>query len=299
MSDTTNQIASTLLGKKVSYSDEYNPSLLVAVPRSENRKQYNIQNDSLPFEGWDVWHAYEFSSMSENGVPVTRLMKLKYNCTSEFIIESKSLKLYLNSFNMTRYGKSIKECLEICKNIIEKDLSEKLQTEVTVNFIEENAERVQIFNDFNNLMDYIDESTLKIEKFKESPELIEVEQSKKTEGHFLMFDSLRSNCRVTHQPDFGDVFIYYKSSKHIKENSLVKYLSSFRSEYHFHEECCEMIYKRLYDLLDRDDELFVCALYTRRGGIDICPSRHSKNCNIVDAFKLTDTSIYARKSIKQ
>lgn len=299
MSDKTNQIASTLLGKKVSYSDEYNPSLLVAVPRYENRKQYNIQNDNLPFEGWDVWHAYEFSSMSENGVPVTRLMKLKYNCTSEFIIESKSLKLYLNSFNMTRYGKSIKECLEICKNIIEKDLSEKLQTEVTVNFIEENAERVQIFNDFNNLMDYIDESTLKIEKFKESPELIEAEQSKKTEGHFLMFDSLRSNCRVTHQPDFGDVFIYYKSSKHIKENSLVKYLSSFRSEYHFHEECCEMIYKRLYDLLDRDDELFVCALYTRRGGIDICPSRHSKNCNIVDVFKLTDTSIYARKSIKQ
>lgn len=299
MSDKTNQIASTLLGKKVSYSDEYNPSLLVAVPRYENRKQYNIQNDSLPFEGWDVWHAYEFSSMSENGVPVTRLMKLKYNCTSEFIIESKSLKLYLNSFNMTRYGKSIKECLEICKNIIEKDLSEKLQTEVTVNFIEENAERVQIFNDFNNLMDYIDESTLKIEKFKESPELIEVEQSKKTEGHFLMFDSLRSNCRVTHQPDFGDVFIYYKSSKHIKENSLVKYLSSFRSEYHFHEECCEMIYKRLYDMLDIDDELFVCALYTRRGGIDICPTRWSKNCNIVDVFKLTDTSIYARKSIKQ
>lgn len=299
MSDKTNQIASTLLGKKVSYSDEYNPSLLVAVPRYENRKQYNIQNDSLPFEGWDVWHAYEFSSMSENGVPVTRLMKLKYNCTSEFIIESKSLKLYLNSFNMTRYGKSIKECLEICKNIIEKDLSEKLQTEVTVNFIEENAERVQIFNDFNNLMDYIDESTLKIEKFKESPELIEAEQSKKTEGHFLMFDSLRSNCRVTHQPDFGDVFIYYKSSKHIKENSLVKYLSSFRSEYHFHEECCEMIYKRLYDLLDRDDELFVCALYTRRGGIDICPTRWSKNCNIVDVFKLTNTSIYARKSIKQ
>ncbi|OLA77168.1 MAG: hypothetical protein BHW55_06410 [Candidatus Melainabacteria bacterium 35_41] len=299
MSDKTNQIASTLLGKKVSYSDEYNPSLLVAVPRYENRKQYNIQNDSLPFEGWDVWHAYEFSSMSENGVPVTRLMKLKYNCTSEFIIESKSLKLYLNSFNMTRYGKSIKECLEICKNIIEKDLSEKLQTEVTVNFIEENAERVQIFNDFNNLMDYIDESTLKIEKFKESPELIEGEQSKKTEGHFLMFDSLRSNCRVTHQPDFGDVFIYYKSSKHIKENSLVKYLSSFRSEYHFHEECCEMIYKRLYDMLDIDDELFVCALYTRRGGIDICPSRWSKNCNIIDVFKLTDTSIYARKSIKQ
>ena len=115
----------------------------------------------------------------------------------------------------------------------------------------------------------------------------------------MTFDSLRSNCRVTHQPDFGDLFLYYKSAKHITEESLVKYLSSFRSEFHFHEECCEMIFKRLYDILDADDKLFVCALYTRRGGIDICPSRWTANCNISDVSILNDIKRFARGSIKQ
>ena len=110
---------------------------------------------------------------------------------------------------------------------------------------------------------------------------------------------MRSNCRVTHQPDFGDVFIYYNSKKHILESSLVQYLCSFRQEYHFHEECVEMIYKRLFDLLDVDDELFVCALYTRRGGIDISPVRYSKNCKIDDFKDLIDIKKFARNGIKQ
>lgn len=292
----TDEIASTHLGKKSNGSETYNPSLLVAVPRVENRKLYHIPSDNLPFEGWDVWHAYEFSCLTENGIPVTRLMKIKYNCNSNYIIESKSLKLYLNSFNMTRFGSTINDCLSICKKNIEKDLSEKLQTAVCVNFIND-TERVEIFDNFKNIMDFVDEKTLKIEKFKEAPELIEAEQSDEIKSYYLKFDSLRSNCRVTHQPDFGDVFIYYKSRKHIIEQSLVKYLCSFRSEYHFHEECCEMIYKRLFDLLDKDDELFVCALYTRRGGIDICPVRW--NCSIEDVHKLLDITKYARNGIKQ
>lgn len=293
----TDEIASTHLGKKSEGSETYNPSLLVAIPRFENRKQYNIQNNNLPFEGWDVWHAYEFSAMTENGIPVTRLMKLKYNCTSEFLVESKSLKLYLNSFNMTKFGCTITECLEICKKTIEKDLSEKLKTEVTANFIENNAERSAIFTNFENIMNSVDEKTLKVEKFKEAPELLETEETEKEQTYHLMFDSLRSNCRVTHQPDFGDLYLYYRSKKHILEASIVKYLSSFRSEFHFHEECCEMIYKRLFDLLDSGDELFVCALYTRRGGIDICPVR--TNCILDDALKLIDLIKFARGSIKQ
>lgn len=293
----TDEIASTHLGKKSEGSETYNPSLLVAIPRFENRKQYNIQNNNLPFEGWDVWHAYEFSAMTENGIPVTRLMKLKYNCTSEFLVESKSLKLYLNSFNMTKFGCTITECLEICKKTIEKDLSEKLKTEVTANFIENNAERSAIFTNFENIMNFVDEKTLKVEKFKEAPELLETEETEKEQTYHLRFDSLRSNCRVTHQPDFGDLYLYYRSKKHILEHSIVKYLSSFRSEYHFHEECCEMIYKRLFDLLDSGDELFVCALYTRRGGIDICPVR--TNCIVDDALKLIDLTKFARGSIKQ
>ena len=299
MYNQTEKIASTFLGKKVDGSEKYNPELLIEIPRFENREQYDIHNNALPFFGWDVWHAYEFSCLTKNGIPVTRLMKLKYNCNSEFLVESKSLKLYLNSFNMTRLGNNITECLEICKNKIEKDMSERLKTEVSVNFINNNTERVEIFSEFKNIMDFVDESNLKIEHYKEAPQVLDTEQKDIVNTYYITFDSLRSNCRVTHQPDFGDVFIYYKSKKHIKENSLIEYLTSFRSEYHFHEECCEMIFKRLLDILDTGDELFVCALYTRRGGIDICPSRWSKNCNIQDVNKLIDITSYARNGIKQ
>ena len=295
----TDELASTHLGKKSQGSEKYNPSLLVAIPRCENRKQYNIDGNNLPFDGFDVWHAYEFSALTQNGVPVTRLLKLKYDCKSKFLVESKSLKLYLNSFNMSKFGATVNECLEICKNIIEKDLEEKLKTKIEANFIENSAERKEIFKNFQNIMNFVDEKTLKVEKFKEAPELLETKETDEEKSYYLTFDSLRSNCRVTHQPDFGDLFLYYKSKKHILENSLVKYLSSFRSEFHFHEECCEMIYKRLYDLLDNDDELFVCALYTRRGGIDICPVRRSKNYKPDEVLILGDVKKFARGSIKQ
>ena len=299
ITDKTNEIAAKFLGKKTDGSVEYDPSLLVAVPRIENRRQYGIENENLPFDGFDIWHAYEFSAMTENGLPVTRLMKMKYSCENDFLVESKSLKLYLNSFNMSRFGKNIEECLEICKNIIERDLSEKLQTSVSVNFLNNNSSRINIFENFENIMDFVNEDDLKVEKFKEAPELLETEESDFLSEYFLMFDSLRSNCRVTHQPDFGDAYIYYKSKKHIKEDSLIRYLVSFRSEFHFHEECCEMIFKRLSDILDSEDELFVCALYTRRGGIDICPVRLSKNCTINPAENLLDVTKFARCGIKQ
>lgn len=296
MQKITDKIASTHLGKKVDGSSYYDPSLLVAVPRIENRKQYNIDSDNLPFEGYDVWHAYEFSCLTEKGLPVTKVLKLKYNCTSEFIIESKSLKLYLNSFNMTKLGNNTQECLETCKETISNDLSEVLKTPVSVNFLDDSVKITNIFENFKNIVDFVDETNLIVDKFKEAPEILETEICSE-KRYYLKFSSLRSNCRVTHQPDFGDVFIYYKSQKHIKEETLVKYLCSFRSEFHFHEECCEMIYKRLSDILNKKDELFVCALYTRRGGIDICPTR--KNCIMEDSNILVDLNKLARNGIKQ
>ncbi len=299
MESKTNTIASKLLGKNVKGSDLYNPAFLVSVPRIENRQQYNIFENDLPFCGYDIWHAYEFSTMTQNGLPVTRLMKMKYSCQSKYIVESKSLKLYLNSFNMTKNGKNTQECLNISKKIIEKDLSDCLKTEVEINFLENDIKVFKVFDDFKNLLKLTDENALKIEKFKESPSLLEFAQTSKEQTYKLYFDALRSNCRVTHQPDFGDVFIYYKSKKHILEDSLIKYLCSFRSEFHFHEECCEMIFKRLYDILDKNDGLFVCILYTRRGGIDICPVRYSKNCEFSDYTNLTDTLKLVRHGIKQ
>lgn len=295
----TDLAASTHLGKKSAGSELYDSGLLVAVPRLENRSHYGIKNDDLPFVGYDVWHAYEFSAMTKKGLPVTRVLKLKYNATSEFIVESKSLKLYLNSFNMTRLGENISECLSLCKSMIEKDLSAKLEAEVLVEFLDNDAEKSNIFSQFVNVLNFVDENSLSIEAFKEAPELLKVYETKEKQDYYLKFDSLRSNCRVTHQPDFGDVYIHYSSKKHIDEASLVQYLVSFRSEYHFHEECCEMIYKRLLDLLDKEDELFVCALYTRRGGIDITPVRWNKAGFVEDAEKILDLSTFARSGIKQ
>lgn len=297
--NTTDKIASTHLGKKSSGSESYDSSLLVAIPRIENRKQYNIENSNLPFIGFDIWHAYEFSSLTKNNIPFTKVLKIKYNCDSEFLIESKSLKLYLNSFNMSQFGNTIEEALEICKEIIIKDLSEILKTKVEVKILDASTRQEILYNNFKELKDLIDENQISVEKFKEAPEVLTTENKNETKEYYIKFSALRSNCRVTHQPDFGTAYIYYKSKKHIFESSLIKYLTSFRSEYHFHEECTEMIYKRLEAILDKDDELFVSALYTRRGGIDICPSRWSKNCSFHEVEKLLDLNSYAVSGIMQ
>ena len=294
MNNRTDEIAAKFLGKKTEGSFEYNPELLVAVPREENRRHYDIDNRKLPFEGFDVWHAFEFSAMTENSVPVTRVLKIKYSCESDYIVESKSLKLYLNSFNMRKIGATVKDCLDLCKVDIVRDLSAKLGVTVEAEFLKISAERREIFAKFRNITDFVEEGSLNITKFKESPEFLRVNPASEMRVNHIMFESLRSNCRVTHQPDFGSVFIYYKSQKHIDEASLVEYLVSFRSEYHFHEECCEMIYKRLYDLLEEDAELMVCALYTRRGGINICPVRYCKNyAPDENIMKLGTTSLFA------
>lgn len=293
----TDSLASKYLGKKVEGRETYEPSLLVAIPRIENRRQYNIDNKNLPFIGYDVWQAYEFSCMTENGLPVTRVLKLKYPCDSEFLVESKSLKLYLNSFNMSRFGKNISECLDICKIKIQNDLQNVLKTTIECEFLDNNVKKSELYKSFKNIFEVVNEENITVEAFKESPELLEVTAENEIKEYFWTFDSLRSNCRVTHQPDFGDVFIYYRSKKRIKEDSLVKYLVSFRSEYHFHEECCEMIFKRILDILDDGDKLFVSALYTRRGGIDISPVR--SNCGLKMAEKLLDVKTFARYGIKQ
>lgn len=294
----TDKIAAKHLGKKNIEVLQYNPELLVAIPREDNRKQYNIFSDKLDFIGWDIWHAYEFSVMTKNGLPITKLIKIKYNCESEFLVESKSLKLYLNSYNMMKIGQNINDCLDICKKNIEKDLSNVLKTTVVINYIDNN-ERIDIFENFRNIIELVDENNLNIECYKENPNVLRFVDENIKQEHYLKFDSLRSNCRVTHQPDFGDLFIYYKSKKHIEEETLIKYLCSFRSEYHFHEECCEMIFKRLFDMLSPEDELFVCALYTRRGGIDICPIRLTKNCEFKDFSALIDVDKLARNGVKQ
>ena len=290
--DTTNLV----LGKSTSYQEEYSPSLLQRIERQLGRSAIkNLKS----FEGFDVWHLYELTYLNLNGLPCVCMGCMIVPAKSKYIVESKSLKLYLNSFNMSSFGTTVSECLDICKKLIEKDLSNALQTDVNIDFLNNNALRTEIFSQYIDIMTLVQEQDIVISQFTESPQLLQTENADRVQAYYLSFDALRSNCRVTHQPDFGDVYIYYKSNIHIKEASIIEYLTSFRSEYHFHEECCEMIFKRLSDILNSNDELMVCALYTRRGGIDICPIRYTSNLINQDILKLADTSIFARKGIKQ
>ncbi len=113
-----------LLGKNVAFPQSYDSSILVAVPREVNRKQYHLDSDQLPFVGYDVWHGYELSFLTLNGLPVNRVLKMVYSSNTPNIVESKSFKLYLNSLNNSRYGVNVIDGLTLVKELIERDLSE-------------------------------------------------------------------------------------------------------------------------------------------------------------------------------
>lgn len=293
----TEKLAATHLGKRSEGSELYDKSLLVAVPRYENRQQYNIKEDNLPFVGYDIWDAYEVSFMTANNIPCSYVLKIKYNCNSKYIVESKSLKLYLNSFNMTPLKKTVAESEEFFLSMVKNDLDELLQTDVELKLHTKfTTSECNIFKDYISIRDIIDLDNISCYHFNESPSELTYDEDNNNKELLLTFDSVRSNCRVTHQPDFGDIFIRIKSKKGISLEGLLRYLVSFRKEWHFHEECCEMIYKRLYDKYE-PEILMVGALYTRRGGIDICPIRANKE-EYLDS-ELLDISIFNRRTAKQ
>ena len=255
--------------------DEVDPSLLVGVPRVLNRTAYEINEEDLPFDGFDTWNCYEFSTLSNNGFPVSGLLRIVYASDSPNIVESKSLKLYLNSFNMMKNGDTTDEILINIEQRIYDDLSKCLGTEsvdVCLMF-EDGITRKPIEGDFVLVEKFVDPTTITFDQFNESPDTLQVVDS---DGYPKLWRSsvLRSNCRVTNQPDWGDVYIAIKGDKTVTPESLLQYIVSMRKENHFHEEICECIYKRLQDLIN-PDELFVACLYTRRGGIDINPLRAS------------------------
>jgi len=262
------------LGKATQYPQKYSPEILLPVPRRLNRKDYNIEETNLPFTGYDIWHAYELSFLTENGLPVVGLLKLVYPSDNLFIVESKSLKLYLNSFNMERFGKTPTEGLDLVLKTIRDDLGTVLQTQVSMHFFQKDLTPNNFdFDDFDILEELEGIENAEFTQFNEAPELLTqsgIQNNKiKVATHLL-----RSNCKVTHQPDWGSAYIYIKGDQIPDKTNLLKYIISVRNENHFHEEICEMIYKRIMDKFS-PEELMVTCIYTRRGGIDICPVRAS------------------------
>jgi len=280
MSDIT-----THLGKTSSYKSTYDKTLLVREPRQRNRTYLGIQNESLPFVGYDIWNAFEVSTLLSNGCPVSLIAKVTYNCDSEYIVESKSIKLYFNSFNMEKRAhiNTIGDAIEFIEDTASEDLSELLGTDVYVTCFRTNEYIVS-----DNLAGYpVIENEVnfgigtEFSQYSEDANLLKVgDVVKKPVSQYFSSKLLKSNCKVTSQPDWGDVYIYMKSDKLVDKTSLLQYIVSFRDECHFHEEICEAIYKRLWDTFN-PEELLVFCFYVRRGGIDINPIRAS-HINLID-----------------
>lgn len=251
------------LGKNQPYKDIYDSSLLIPISRKSTR-------ENLPtlvgLFGHDLWNAYEISWLSPGGKPKVAIAKFTFDCNSENIIESKSMKMYLNSFNMTEFlDRSHVE------KTIAKDLSEYSQSNVLVQISDLYSYNYKSLN--LPIGDCIDGSSLEIEKYgKPSAEILTADDYVVVET--LYSNIFRSACPVTNQPDWATLTIRYEGKK-IDRASLLSYIVAFRKHQAFHEQCVERVFVDLLNIIE-PKRLAVVGNYTRRGGIDINPCRSTE-----------------------
>lgn len=219
--------------------------------------------------GYDVWNCYEVSALRNDGRPVVGILRFCYDASSTHIIESKSVKLYLNSYNNVRVGRTNKEVAEYIEQHVSNDLGNSLSTVVHVRFFDLNEEHADI-------------SPFKSFAYN-SPD------------HYMVKSNLlRSNCKVTNQPDWADVGML--TSKKVDKKAFEDYIVSMRNEQHFHEEICELIYNH-FDIGQED--ILVACLYTRRGGIDINPVRARSTYLLTRYMNLDNLNFLQKKSYRQ
>ncbi len=257
------------LGKTTEYCSEYNPNLLQAVPRSLNRDDLSLKGNDLPFIGEDVWYGYELSWLNNKGKPVVAVAEFRFACTSPNLVESKSFKLYLNSFNQSKFSSS-----RDVEKILIGDLSAtaKIQAEVKLFTVEQCPALAIKLTTQDTIC--IDEEDVDIEDYQYQAKLLNQAQTNSPTSSVtekLVSHLLKSNCLITNQPDWASIYIDYKG-KAIDHVMLLKYLISFRQHHEFHEQCVERIFCDLQQYCQLE-ELTVFARYTRRGGLDINPFR--------------------------
>jgi 7-cyano-7-deazaguanine reductase len=252
------------LGKPTAYRDEYDPGLLCPFPRAPKRAELGLQGP-LPFGGFDLWNAYELSWLTLKGRPVVAMAEFRFPCTSRLLIESKSFKLYLNSFNQTRFAD-----FAAVIAVLERDLAGASGAPVSVVLQSLAAGTGSTLADLPGRC--LDDLDVAIDRYDYAPELLAgaVDAGQVVE-ETLHSHLLKSNCLVTHQPDWASILIRYRGPR-IDHDALLRYLVSFRRHSEFHEQCVERIFT---DLLRhcRPEQLTVYARYTRRGGLDINPFR--------------------------
>jgi 7-cyano-7-deazaguanine reductase len=262
----------TELGKATDYSSSYDPSLLDPIPRATAREQLEAIGGPLPpFLGVDLWTGFEVSWLNTHGMPQVAIVEFLVPCTSVNIVESKSFKLYLNSFNQTHFESSqaVQECMTA-------DLCAAAQGDVEIVFYQ-----LAEYNGFRPVTEpqghCLDQQHIAIDCYTPNPDFLVLDETGKegaTVTETLYSHLLRTNCPVTDQPDWASVYISYQGAQ-IDRAGLLKYLVSFRQHQDFHEQCVEKIYG---DIMQRCQpaQLDVYARYMRRGGLDINPFRSSR-----------------------
>ena len=266
-----NQPEQSPLGKDSSYADQYDPSLLFPIPRATKRAEIGISG-SPPFLGADLWTAFELSWLNQRGKPQVALAHITVPCETPNIVESKSFKLYLNSFNNTRFANA-----EAVQARMRADISEAAwrgaEHPGTVGvklLLPEQFDREPVHELDGLSLDRLD---IECTQYQPAPERLSANFDEAPVSEVLVSHLLKSNCLVTGQPDWGSLRIAY-SGPQIDQEGLLQYIVSFRNHNEFHEQCVERIFMDLWTRC-KPIKLEVYARYTRRGGLDINPWRTS------------------------
>lgn len=275
MQASSPELLNSPLGKNSSYICQYAPELLFPIPRKTKREEIGVP-EPLPFHGFDTWNAYEVSWLNPKGKPVVALLQCNFDCRSACIIESKSFKLYLNSFN-----NSVFNSFEEVKLHLERDLGKAVSGLPEVLIFTPEALTGQKIESFSG--ECIDHLDIECKTYQIDSRFLKANNQKKT-SETLYSNLLKSNCLVTGQPDWGSVQIKY-SGPEIDKAGLLQYLVSFRNHNEFHEQCVERIFM---DILKscKPESLTVEARYTRRGGLDINPVRSTEKIRPAENIRM-------------
>ncbi|MCK9086954.1 NADPH-dependent 7-cyano-7-deazaguanine reductase QueF [Haemophilus influenzae] len=259
-----NSLKSLKLGQKTEYASQYDRTLLQPVPRALNRDGLGITQNQPFTIGADIWTAYEISWLNEKGLPQVAIADIYLDYQSQNLIESKSFKLYLNSFNQSKFTD-----FNAVQQTMQGDLIECAQGDVKVRL---NPVAVYDAQKIDHLQgDCIDEQDIEITSYEFNADWLKDCVSDEIVEEKLVSHLLKSNCLITNQPDWGTLHIHYVGKK-IDHEKLLRYVVSFRQHNEFHEQCVERIFCDLMHYA-KPEKLTVYARYTRRGGLDINPFR--------------------------
>ena len=257
------------LGKTSTYVTQYDASLLFPIPRAAKRAEIGL-GASLPFFGMDIWNAYEVSWLNLRGKPQIAIATFMVPADSPNIIESKSFKLYLNSFNQTKLADS-----DALSTLLKQDISAGFGAPVQIKLtLPEQFSQYQ-FGELSGLL--LDRLDIDVDQYSPNTALLKSDSEAAPIEETLVSHLLKSNCLVTGQPDWASVQIHYVGAP-IEQEGLLKYLIGFRNHNEFHEQCVERIFNDIL-VACKPQKLAVYARYTRRGGLDINPWRSNFSSN--------------------